>query len=635
MTRGSGDLLTADANPLLDAALARAQRGDLVLPLWWTDRNGICACPRGIDCGSPGKHPLVTHGLDDASSDPATIRRWWQRWPRANLGVRTDREPRIDIDLIDVAEQLAQDTALPVTTQVVRTPSGGLHVALATSGVLPSAALYLQDGRRLGELKAGRAYVVVSPSAIGKNTYVSLSPDTVGPLAVGDPLEWLAQLLPAFGFALAFRQPNGQKDYRALAGTISEGQGRHIALTSYAGRVWIEGMSSDTFFALLRVMNERQCHPPLPEHELQQIAKHFLERCEPGKAPAPDPEVAVEDKPFTAECLADLLQGEDGPLDAVITDGGDGAILTADGKGCVAAPTGIGKTNVLLRGSRSFCEASPFLGYPVPAPKRVLYLALEGSRRAYTRRLRKIWNGANEAAMQRFRLAHIALNLAEESDLDRLDQLLYSVQPEVLIIDPLRNAHPWDENVSHEVARLTRILDGIITRHQCAIIFAHHDRKRPPFTRHDVGTDRVRGSTALTGWLSFCLSMDREPGNVKDRFVFAWTKTRDAENPLPPFVADFDRGNLDFEIRDDAAVGGKVSDEAIVTAVYQSGGAIKGTDLISGFVDGAGASDRWVRERIRALVKAGRLISFVAPEDRKTNAKSYRLADEEPMEMEL
>lgn len=622
-------------NALREDALAHAQRGDLVLPLWWTDEDGICQCPKGANCPSLGKHPLTKHGLDDASSDSTTIEQWWTQYPLANIGVRTDREPRIDIDLLDVAEQLAQDTALPLTTEVVRTPSGGLHVGLAAETPVESRTLYLDDGRKLGELKAARAYVVVPPSAIGGNKYLSLSPEAVGPLPVDDPLEWLAQMLPAFGFTLALRQPNGQKDYRALAGTVSEGQGRHIALTSYAGRIWIEGMSSDTFFALLRVMNERQCHPPLPDHELQQIAKHFVERCEPGKAPAPDPEVAVEDTPFTAECLADLLQGEDEPLDAVITDGGDGAILTADGKGCVAAPTGIGKTNVLLRGSRSLCEASPFLGYPVPVPRRVLYLALEGSPRAYRRRLKKIWNGADEAAVRRFRVAHIALNLAEESDLDRLDQLLYSVQPEILIIDPLRNAHPWDENVSHEVARLTRILDGIITRHQCAIIFAHHDRKRPPFTRHDVGTNRVRGSTALTGWLSFCLSMDREPGNVKDRFVFAWTKTRDAENPLPPFVADFDRENLDFDIRDDAAVGGKVSDEAILTAVYQSGGAIKGTDLIPGFVGGAGASDRWVRERIRALVKAGRLISYVAPEDRKTNAKSYRLADEEPMEMEL
>lgn len=339
--------------------------------------------------------------------------------------------------------------------------------------------------------------------------------------------------------------------------------------------------------------------------------------------------------PFKAECLTELLAGEDEPLDAIVSDGGDGAILTADGKGCIAAPTGIGKTNLLLRMSRNFCEASPFLGYPVPTPRRVLYLALEGSQRALRRRLRKVWMGADAVAMQRFYLAHISLNLAEENDLERLDEVLYSVRPEVLIIDPLRNAHPWDENVSHEVAHLTAILDAIIVRHRCAIIFAHHDRKRPPFARQDAGIDKVRGSTALTGWLSFCLSMDREPGGPKDRLVLAWTKTRDAESPLEPLVVDFRRDNLDFEVSDDAAVGGKVSDDAILNTVYQSGGSIRGTVLITGFVEGAGASERWVRERVRALTRASRLIEYVAPDDRKTRAKSYRLVNEESPEAEL
>ena len=265
---------------LCEAALAHGQRGDLVLPLWWTDEDGICQCPKGADCPSPGKHPLTPNGLDDASSDPATIARWWTRWPKANIGERTDNSPRIDIDLLEVAEELAKDTALPRETPVVCTPSGGLHIGLATETPVQSCTLYLDDGRKLGDLKAARAYVVVAPSSIGKKRYVSLSPEHISPLGVEDPLEWLAELMSAFGFKLALGQPNGQKDYKALAGIVYEGGGRHNALVSYAARVWVEGMAAETLVELLQVVNQRQFQPALSEGEVADIATHFIEKRE-------------------------------------------------------------------------------------------------------------------------------------------------------------------------------------------------------------------------------------------------------------------------------------------------------------------------------------------------------------------
>ena len=345
------------------------------------------------------------------------------------------------------------------------------------------------------------------------------------------------------------------------------------------------------------------------------------------EATIPEPEVGAAAQPFETKSLDTLLAEEDEALDVVISDGADGATLTADGKGFVAGPTGVGKTNLLLRLSRCLCEGSPFLGLTIPKPRRVLHLALEGSERGIRRRLRKVWAGANPDARQRFSLAQITFSLASEDDLNRLEALLYTERPEVLIIDPLRNAHPFDENASHEAARLTAILDGIIARHRCAIICAHHDRKRPPFVRRDVGTDRVRGSTALTGWLSFCLSIDPDP-KTPDLLLAEWTKTRDAELPLPSLVLEFDRDTLDF-IPSDRAPAGKVSDEAILNAVFHSGGSIRGPDLVRGLVEGCGAGERSVRERIRSLVREGKLIEFVAEADRATRAKSYRLADSE------
>jgi hypothetical protein len=102
-----------------------------------------------------------------------------------------------------VAEELAQDTGLPLSTEMVGTSRGGLHLALAADAPVEFRALYLEGGHKLGELKAARAYVVVPPSTIGNRPYQRLSPDGLRPLKVEDPTEWLRKLLSGFGFSLA------------------------------------------------------------------------------------------------------------------------------------------------------------------------------------------------------------------------------------------------------------------------------------------------------------------------------------------------------------------------------------------------------------------------------------------------
>ena len=93
--------------PLRDAALEYAARGWQVLPLHGIER-GSCTCGKK-DCQSPGKHPRTSHGLKDASSDPETVSEWWQRWPEANIGVRTGEDSGLfvlDVDSQEAAEGL-------------------------------------------------------------------------------------------------------------------------------------------------------------------------------------------------------------------------------------------------------------------------------------------------------------------------------------------------------------------------------------------------------------------------------------------------------------------------------------------------------------------------------------------------
>jgi len=610
-------------NPLKEAACARAREGAYIVPLWWTDADGVCACPQQ-PCASPGKHPLTPHGLKDASNDPAQIEAWWQRWPRANIGERTDEVIRIDIDLPDVAEALSQDVPLQAETELVRTPKrSGLHIALRTTAPVAGKTLKLTDGRTLGELKAAGGYVLVSPSAIAGKQYTVISAPGVRPMEVDDPIVWLRSVLPPFGFDLADPAQNVERDYVRLGGTIHEGDGRHTALVSMAGRVWIEGFSEETFVQVLRSINEGQCDPPLPDSELHDIADHFIRNRRPTAVRGSEP-VALP----RGGNVDDWLDGDDPPLDVVIGDGADGAILPIDGKGFVAGSTGIGKTNLLLRLARCLAEGSPFLGLPVPEPRRVLYLALEGSRRGLRKRLRKIWKDADADSRGRCYVTQMQINLASEADAAMLDALLTERRPQVLIIDPLRNAHTLDENSSQDVAQLTAVLDDIIVRHGCALIAAHHDRKRPPLTKRDSGTDRIRGSTALAGWLSFCLSIEKDTKRP-DTLIAEWTKVRDAEDALPDLDLQFDRENIDFAAVERTPAS-KVSDDDILTPVFHAGAdGVRGKELVAAVRAASGAGERTIKDRLRQLVKDDVLVEFIAEDDRRSKAKSYRLPEED------
>ncbi len=150
---------------LLTAALSYAAAGIPVLPLHTPTVGGGCSCSRP-DCDRPGKHPrwhrdLITDGLRHASTDPARLRAWWQRWPEANVGLRTG--VMHDVCDIDGADGLQQVLDLlgerTMAGPAVRTGSGGWHVYLAATGLTNRVRLLpAVDWRGVG------GYVVAPPS---------------------------------------------------------------------------------------------------------------------------------------------------------------------------------------------------------------------------------------------------------------------------------------------------------------------------------------------------------------------------------------------------------------------------------------------------------------------------------------
>jgi hypothetical protein len=133
-----------EANGLLDAALSYARRGWAVFP-----------------CRPRGKTPLTPHGCKDATTDPATIRAWWTRWPEANVGIATGRSGLVVVDA-DGPEGLASLRSLPVPKDVPTVKTGkGVHLYFSANGHTLRPAVGFRQGL---DLRAGESYVIAPPS---------------------------------------------------------------------------------------------------------------------------------------------------------------------------------------------------------------------------------------------------------------------------------------------------------------------------------------------------------------------------------------------------------------------------------------------------------------------------------------
>jgi hypothetical protein len=130
--------------PLLEAALGYAAWSIPVYPVHCPrpmpgGATLACSCPRGPGCDRPAKHPLVRHGVRDATIDPDRIGRWWRRWPQANVGLATGIYfDALDIDGPDGLAALLkfQEAAGPwLPGPLVATGGGGWHSWFAPTGL--------------------------------------------------------------------------------------------------------------------------------------------------------------------------------------------------------------------------------------------------------------------------------------------------------------------------------------------------------------------------------------------------------------------------------------------------------------------------------------------------------------------
>lgn len=198
----------------LDAALAYAERGYPVFP-----------------CSPNSKVPFArTNGSKDATTDEATIRRWWESAPTANVAIATGSVSGLYV--VDVDVPSSEVMPLLPTTWTARTRGGGWHYIYATTEPLPNTNKKAPNAVHAdADTRGEGGYILVFPSVIDGAPYTWVNDIDPAPLPA-----WIAdRVRPKPETRMATRQMF-QMVSTGWAGKALEEECDKVASTGEGGR---------------------------------------------------------------------------------------------------------------------------------------------------------------------------------------------------------------------------------------------------------------------------------------------------------------------------------------------------------------------------------------------------------------
>jgi len=468
-------------SPVLEAALRYAELGYPVLPLH-TVTEGKCDCGRK-DCHSPGKHPRTRHGLKDATTDPNQIETWWTTWPRANIGIATERLLVLDFDPGSGGWPQPAEAIDFAGCPIQTTPRGGRHVVYRA----PAGRRFSCSTGKLAEhvdVRADGGYIVVAPSRHDHRAYQWQNPLEARD-ALPEPPTWLLTTLDATG-------KNRTPASVATANVFEPGV-RNDRLMSIGGQLRNLGFSHGEIAGALHEVNLERCRPPLDRAEVDRIAANL------GRY---TPAVALDDSDVD---LSELLRNhgfarpEPGPFPLLsprevhhgnfrvhyLVKG----VLAAEQACVVGGPAKSLKTTLLLDMAVSLASGTPWLGhFATPAPEPVLMMTGESGMCAVQNMLRRI-SAARGVDLDHDEQLEANLAICEKlpqlSNLQHMDlvaQILTDRGFRLLIVDPLYlSLDNADTSSLTSMGPLFRRANEACLASGCTLVVAHHTVKKPGF----------------------------------------------------------------------------------------------------------------------------------------------------------
>jgi hypothetical protein len=191
--------------------------------------------------------------------------------------------------------------------------------------------------------------------------------------------------------------------------------------------------------------------------------------------------------------LARLLEQQPAAAPSCLVEPG---LLPPQGILFVGGEPKVGKSLLVSNLALSLAAGVDRLGFPIPAPRRVLVCQFELPVAQFVSRLavmrRPVGAAADERLLVDTRAAGHLLSAAQ--GLGHFVEAAKTAAAEVIVLDPLYSAHDQDENDTRAMAALCQALLRLRDASRAALVVVHHVRKS--VGRHEIGS-AFRGSSAL------------------------------------------------------------------------------------------------------------------------------------------
>ena len=528
-TADSAVTVAEDSNLFRVCALAYAAKGWRVFPVHYPE-NGGCSC-RNPTCRDVGKHPLISRWPTQATTEAETIRRWWDIWPEANIGmvmgdgfVDIEHDPRHGGDIsLPKLEQCID--ALPDTVTWI-SGGGGEHrlfrvpigAAVRNDTSICRDLLGVARDTSTGvDVRGNGGFAVMPPSRHELGTiyrFGNLHPDAV---EVADlPTGWLDVLTA---------RPAPAVSTTTDADPIPAGC-RNDAMTRLAGILRRAGLTAGQMLPSLQTYNAERCQPPLDTREVERVARSVA-RYEPNQMTV----AMVEswDKQFLlphASTGIDAAAGLDlypDLMPALI----DGLLRQGETMNVIAASKSK-KSFLILDLALSIVLGEPWLGAFPTRPGRVLLIDNELHPPTTMFRLRSILRArgiAREAIVGKLTIENLRGKLLDLPSILRNLAQHPAGSYQLVIVDAWYRTIPtgMDENDNGAVAGLYNAIDALAAQQGFAFALIHHTSKGNQSGKAIVDVGAGAGSQSRATDTHLTLRAHREADvAVLDGVVRSW-----------------------------------------------------------------------------------------------------------------
>jgi hypothetical protein len=191
--------------------------------------------------------------------------------------------------------------------------------------------------------------------------------------------------------------------------------------------------------------------------------------------------------------LGQLLEQQPTVAPACLVEPG---LLPAQGILFVGGEPKVGKSLLVANLALSLASGADRIGFPIPAPRRVLICQFELPVPQFVNRLSTMRSILGKTADQNLLVDTRAQGhmLSAAQGLTHFISAAKAASADVIVLDPLYSTHDQDENDTRAMAALCQSLLRLRDASRAALIVVHHVRKS--IGRHEIGS-AFRGSSAL------------------------------------------------------------------------------------------------------------------------------------------